>query len=393
MFQYEIANGPDSRQRPAFGERELSRLFRSLRIAVIHGGDKEDPGSVIYRSHNPRTWKSYEEVAGDIAAALRRIGFRQVELLPEDMRLGDRLRQARTHLAWLNSGGVQGYNPLCHAPALLEMLGMPYVGHSPLNASAFDNKHVFKRELVAAGLPTSRFMAWRGGGGAFRPHETGRFHRAFGDYAGPFIAKPDSGRASLDVHVVDDVESLVDAVNAIYAKTRNLVLIEKYLPGREFCIGVAGPVVSRGGVLEHLGAPFAFSAVERHFDAGERIFTSMDVKPITGRRFHAVDPEFEPELVEELGALARKIYMEFNCETLIRIDLRSDDKGRLHILEANPKPDLKQPGPDRTCLLSSGLARERMSYDDLIFSQIANTLHLLLADRKDTVPHIAALVD
>ena len=57
-------------------------------------------------------------------------------------------------------GGVQGYNSTSHAPAMLEMLGMPYVGHDPLNATTLDNKHAFKREAVCAGLPTAPFMTW-----------------------------------------------------------------------------------------------------------------------------------------------------------------------------------------------------------------------------------------
>jgi D-alanine-D-alanine ligase len=73
-------------------EQYIERLKSRMHLAVIFGGDKSTPGSVVYQSHNARSWKSYEEVANDIAAALRRLGFRHVELIPEDMRLGDRLR-------------------------------------------------------------------------------------------------------------------------------------------------------------------------------------------------------------------------------------------------------------------------------------------------------------
>src|SRR5438552_505358 len=112
-------------------EKQIERLFGGLRIAVIFGGAKDADGAVIRPTINTRPWKSYESVAHDIAAALRRIGFRHVELLPEDMRLGERLWQADIHMAWLNTGGVQGYNPVSHAAAALEMLGVPYVGHDP----------------------------------------------------------------------------------------------------------------------------------------------------------------------------------------------------------------------------------------------------------------------
>ena len=87
-------------------------------------------------------------VARDIAGALDRLGVARVLVLPDDMRLADRLRREGVHLAWLNTGGVQGYNPVSHTPAMLEMLGVPYVGQSSLTASILDNKHVFKRVLA-----------------------------------------------------------------------------------------------------------------------------------------------------------------------------------------------------------------------------------------------------
>ncbi|MFL5044745.1 MAG: D-alanyl-alanine synthetase, partial [Xanthobacteraceae bacterium] len=86
-------------------EAQIERLMPRLRLAVIFGGNKSTPGSVIYPSHNTRSWKSYEAVATDIAASLRRIGFRHVQLMPDDMHLGERLRREDIHMAWLNTGG------------------------------------------------------------------------------------------------------------------------------------------------------------------------------------------------------------------------------------------------------------------------------------------------
>jgi D-alanine-D-alanine ligase len=185
-------------------EAQIERLMPRLRLAVIFGGDKSTPGSVVYPSRNPRSWKSYEAVAVDIAAALQRIGFRHVCLMPDDMYLGERMRREGIHMAWLNTGGIQGYNPAAHAPSMLEMFGVPYIGHDPLTATTLDNKHAFKREALCAGLPTAAFATWHMSRGPFRPAINSRFQLAFGDYAGPFVVKPVSGRASLHVHVVED---------------------------------------------------------------------------------------------------------------------------------------------------------------------------------------------
>ena len=371
----------------------IEQLLPRLRLAVIFGGDKRSPGSVVYEAQNTRSWKSYQAVAEDIADALRRIGCGHVEVVPEDMRLAERLRRSGIHMAWLNSAGVQGYNSAAHGSAMLEMLGIPYVGHDPLAATTLDNKHAFKREAVCAGLPTAAFSTWHPARGPFRPDLNSRFLQAFGDYPGPFIVKPVSGRASLHVNVVPDRQTLSDAVAEVYDHTDNVVLIEKYLAGREFCIAAGGPIVARGKTLSHLGKPFTFAALERSFAADELIFTSMDVKPITADRFKHVDQKREPALWSKLHCLARDVFLDFNLRSLIRIDVRADESGNLYILEANPKPDLKRPDKAATSLISAGLSQAGLDYDDLILSLLADRLGSLVGHGTRAANHITELLD
>lgn len=374
-------------------QQKVERLMPQLRIAVIFGSNKADPGSVLYQTCNTRSWKSYETVARDIARSLERIGFRHVQVMPDDMQLGDRLRRERIHMAWLNTGGVQGYNSAAHASSMLEMLGVPYVGHDPLAATTLDNKHAFKREAVCAGIPTAPFSTWNMARGPFRPDLNRQFKSAFGGYEGPFIVKPVSGRASLHVHVVEDRSTLPHVIDSVYQETENVVLIEKYLSGREFCIGVAGPVTSRQRRLVRGGEPFTLSAVERAFEPEEKIFTSMDTRPITSARFKKLDPVGDRELLDRMHRLACEIYREFNLGTLVRLDLRSDEHGDLFVLEANPKPDLKQPANGVTSLISTGLSEQGMDYDDLIFSLIADRLDYLFTHRQEAVRHLVDLLE
>jgi D-alanine-D-alanine ligase len=374
-------------------QQAIEQLLPRLRLAVIFGGDKRSSGSVVYQAHNARSWKSYQAVAEDIADSLRRSGCRHVEVIPEDMQLGERLRRDGIHMAWLNSGGVQGYNSAAHASAMLEMLGIPYVGHDSLAATTLDNKHAFKREAVCAGLPTAPFSTWHLARGPFRPELNSRFLREFGHYPGPFIVKPVSGRASLHVHVVPDRQSLPEVVSEVYRQTDNLVLIEKYLAGREFCIAVCGPTVAHGGTISRINEPFAFGALERVFAPDEMIFTSMDVKPITAARFKDLDQKLEPKLWKSVHRLARDVFLEFNLSSLTRLDIRADGNGDLYILEANPKPDLKRPAKGVTSLISAGLSQTSLDYDDLVLSLLANRMALLLGHGRSSASHIIELLD
>ncbi|MEO6861044.1 MAG: ATP-grasp domain-containing protein [Microcoleus sp.] len=254
-----------------------------------------------------------------------------------------------------------------------------------------DNKHAFKRELESVGIKTAPFMTWHPSQGILQPQKHERFAIAFGEYQGPFIVKPVSGRASLHVHFVDKLEGLSRAVAEVHRATHNTALIEKYLPGREFCVAVCGYVTYAKGGFTKNTKPLAFSTVERVFETEERIFTSMDKKAITADRGRLMGAE-EPELKQQLIELARKIYWEFSLNSLVRIDVRSDADGELYVLEANPKPDLKHPGENVTSLVALGLAEYGMSYNDLIFSLLADRLDYLLTQHIEIIPHIVDLL-
>jgi D-alanine-D-alanine ligase len=373
-------------------EAQIELLLGRVKLAVLFGGQKRDPAAVINPTINPRSWKSYESVAQDIADSLRRIGFRHVELMPDDMRLGDRLRNAGIHLAWLNTGGVQGYNPACHAPAMLEMLGVPYVGHDPLVATVLDNKHTFKRELIGAGIPTASFMTWHLARGPFLPKLNSRFARIFRGHHGPFIVKPVSGRASLHVHVAENANDLPDVVDQVFNATQNHVLIETYLPGRELCIAVGGLITAHKGRLTQRSVPFVFSELERVLEPDEKIFTSMDLRPIDSARFRPLDVVADAHALSELRVLARDVYFEFNLGSLTRLDVRADETGRLMVLEANLKPDLKYPRADATSLVCAGLDEHGMDYDDLILSLLADRLITLFSQRRDSARNLIDLL-
>ena len=374
-------------------ERQIDQLRGRMRIAVVYGGDNSNDGAVIHRTRNPRSWKSYRAVAEDIAGALGRLGFQNVILVPDDMGLGMTLAREDVHMAWLNTGGVQGYNPVSHAPAMLEMLGVPYVGHDPLMAGTLDNKHVFKQELLYQNIPTAPFVTWHPSRGPFRPKVNSRFLQTFKDHWGAYIVKPVSGRASLNVHYVEDEADIADVAAEVYQATENHVLIEAFLPGREYCVAVSGPVVSKGRKLTRRSDPFVFAEIERRISLDEKIFTSMDVKPITVDRVAALDPNADAIILEQLRELARKVAVEMNLESLVRLDLRSDAAGQLHVLEANPKPDLKRPTETSTSLVCTTLPQLGMDYDDLILSMLADRIDLLFSQRRGSVSHLTDLLD
>ena len=97
---------------------------------------------------NARSWKSYHSVAEDIAESVERQGARKVTLLADDMRLGERLQQENIDIVRLNTGGVQGRSPMSHGAAMLEMMGVPYLGHDPLMSAILDSNRPSSEHLA-----------------------------------------------------------------------------------------------------------------------------------------------------------------------------------------------------------------------------------------------------
>lgn len=363
----------------------LSQLIRSLRVAVIYGGNKRGEGAVLREAHNPRSWKSYETVARNIAGSLTKLGFADVAVLPDDMRLAESLRANKINFAWVNSGGVQGRNAISHTPSLLEMLGIPYIGHDPLTAGLLDSKHHFKRQLQSLNIATAPFFVWHPDEPRTNAVSDRRFKSLFAKWPNGFVVKPVTGRASLHVHFVERARDVAAAVRHVHEVTQNSVMVEAYLPGREYCIAVCGSVVVQKNKAQQMAGPFAFSAIERKLGKNERIFTSMDLKPITAARTRPLLADIDGDVVGRLEEMARSVYVGTPLQTLVRLDVRADHTGKLFVLEANPKPDLAAPSAKSTSLIVAGLARYGMSYDDLILSVFADKAAALFDGRPHSV--------
>lgn len=382
--------GNGRRERSFELENQVRGLLADIRIAVVFGGDKRVDGAVLQRTMNPRPWKSYKTVAEDIGGALLRLGAREVCLLPDDMMLGQQLQRHGVQLAWLNTAGAQGYHSASHAAAMLEMFGVPYVGHDPLTAATLDNKHAFKWVLRSLGIATAPSVIWDPSRPSQLDDFVDRARETLGD--GPYVVKPVTGRASLHVHFVETPDELRETARSVYELTENLVLVEGFLPGREYCVTVCGRTMALDGQLHEHRQPFTFSVVERTLTSTERVFTSMDKRPINAERFRLLEPKRDLAQVSQLSAMARKIYDELSLQSIIRLDVRADADERLHVLEVNPKPDLRAPAESVTSLACAGLSQIGMSYDDLILSLLADRLNFLIHQRPASVPQLMQLL-
>jgi D-alanine-D-alanine ligase len=211
---------------------------------------------------------------------------------------------------------------------LLELLGLPYTGCPPGAQALCHSKARTKALLRGWGLPTAAFEVARPGEPV--PRWEGPW---------PAIVKPEAEDASLGIDqrsVAGSPEAIVEGVARLRASHRGAVLIEAYLAGREFNVGVLA-----------LPEPRALPVAEILYGVppGAWPILTYDAKWAEGSAADLASrprcpAEIGPELAGELARLAVDAFRVTGCRDYARVDFRLDTQGAPMILEVNPNPDL-----------------------------------------------------
>jgi D-alanine-D-alanine ligase len=271
------------------------------------------------------------DVATAVANALSETGFAS-ELLsvgPPLVNVLTRLQQSPPDLVFNLVEGFAGRSAgATYFPALLELLRLPYTG-SPVEAlSACVSKERAKALLRGHGLPTARSRL-------LAKHESVPMI----DFDGPWIVKPDDEDGSLGIDqssVVFDRDALMDRVERLRQTHAGGILIESYLPGPEFNVGLTAFPEPRAlpiaQVVYHtLPGLWPILTYAAKWDPG-----SIEDKASVVHCPASIDPD----LADRLASLAISAYRATSCRDYARVDLRLDAEGEPMILEVNPNPDI-----------------------------------------------------
>ena len=223
------------------------------------------------------------------------------------------------------SYGIQGRARYTHIPAILEMLGIPYVGSGPETHAVALDKVLTKIVLLQKGLPTPRFAVLETPDFTFPLSENLSF---------PLIVKPKNEAASFGLKIVNDENELRSGVRAIYDNFKGPSLIEEFISGREINIGLLGndPVQ-------------ALPAVELIFKKGIPIYTYEDKMHLSRRQVDKICPaDLNPEQNVQLESLAKEAFKSLGCFDSARVDIRLDQAGNPYILEVNSMASLNPDG-------------------------------------------------
>ncbi len=200
-----------------------------MRVGLAYNVKPADPPS-----HLPEdAFEEFDSEAtvGHIAAALSALGH-DVARLPADPAIVDLVRTARPDIVFNIAEGQGGRCREAHVPALLELLGIPYVGSDPLTLCVTLDKPVAKRLVAADGYPTPAFRVFRSADAALDP-----------GFRFPVIVKPAFEGSSKGVRLASRASTLEQMRERIRFVTETYgqdALVEEFVSGAEVTVGLVG---------------------------------------------------------------------------------------------------------------------------------------------------------
>ncbi len=195
--------------------------------------------------------------------------------------------------------------------ALLDLAGMPYTGSHHIASAAAMDKDLAKRLFRSAAVPTPDWL--------MAPVEGAAVDRALG---WPVVVKPSKQGSTVGLTVVRAAAALAPAIQFALAFDDE-VMIEKFIPGREFTVGILDQQALPVGEIFAPGEVFDYHS---KYQAGA-----------ARELFPAQLPEGESALLQQYALRAHRA---LKLGAYSRIDFRRDSSGQLWCLEANSLPGM-----------------------------------------------------
>ena len=303
--------------------------MKRLRILVLMHEDLVPPDPLNGQDVAGAEWKTEY----DVVSTLRKLGH-DVKPLGVKSDLGV-LRSAvedwKPHIAFNlleEFDGVAVYDQ--NVVSYLELLHMPYTGCNPRGLMLARDKVLSKKLFSFHRIPFPDFMVVPQGRTVKRP--------AWLSF--PLIVKSVTEEASHGISqasIVEDDDKLKERVEFIHTHVGTGALVERYIEGREFYVGVMG-----NGHVHVL--PVWELMMDRLPEDARRIATERVKWNRTYQAKYGIRSEEARNLpdgkAEKIQHLAKRVYRALGLSGYARIDVRMDAAGGVYVLEANPNPQI-----------------------------------------------------
>jgi D-alanine-D-alanine ligase len=258
-----------------------------------------------------------EETISGIEKALQSLGY-QTERIGNVIQLSEALVKGRSWDMVFNiAEGLYGIGREAQVPALLDAYRIPYTFSDPLVLSLTLHKAMAKHIVRGHGIPTAPFYLIR------EKKEIELIQAEF-----PLFIKPvaeGTGKGISGKSLVNNKKELKDHTSELLEKFRQPVLVEEYLPGREFTVGILGTGMDARtcGIME-------VSIKESRENKIYSLYTKENYEGLVDYTLP------EREMAEKCYQVAIDSWNALECRDGGRVDLKLDKKGIPNFIEVNP---------------------------------------------------------
>lgn len=316
-----------------------------MKVAVIFNKEEIKESDVIYRFGMP-TKERYKPKTIEMVASALEAGGHNVRIFEGNKQVITDLENfmprvvagERQGMIFNMAYGIQGQSRYTHIPAMLEMLGLPYVGSAPASHALALDKVLSKIIFLRYNLPTPEYWV---------------FSNTEGDFSEvkyPAIVKPKMEAVSFGIRIITNEKDLKEAIDFIITEFQQQALVERFIPGREFAVALLG----NGNTLETL------PIVEIDLNDDPNGIQTFDEK-MNRPRQKFCPANIDKNTADRLNQLARDAFNSLGLYDFSRVDFRVDKDGNIYILEINSMASLNPAG---SFVLSGKV--DGMPFDNLV---------------------------
>lgn len=227
--------------------------------------------------------------------------------------------------------------------AAFDLLGVKYTGSSYLSSAIAMNKGITKKFFAEAGIPTPVGVVMKK---AERENDVTKLPLHL-----PCVVKPCSGGSSIGVTIVHDAAEFQAALDEAFRWEDELV-IEEYVQGREFSVGV---IENKALPVIEIAPLEGFYDYKNKYQAGSAVETCP--------------AELPEATAKQMQQYAERVAAVIGLDTYSRADFLLNERGEMFCLEVNTLP-----GMTVTSLLPQEAASVGMSFPELCEKIIAISL-------------------
>ena len=286
-----------------------------------------------------------------IKETLQELGY-ETELIGNIKSLTTRLVMGdRWNLVFNIAEGIEGFGREAQVPALLDAYAIPYTFSDPLVLTLTLHKAMAKHVIRDLDVPTPDFLV------VSAESDIELVGLPF-----PLFAKPvaeGTGKGIDGASKIVSQDQLRSVCKRLLTKYRQPVLIETFLPGREFTVGILGT----GEAARVIGA----MEIILRDKADPEVYSYKNKEHSEELVEYRIDNNGIAEIVEET---ALTVWRELGCRDAGRVDLREDADGIPNVMEVNPLAGL-HPQHSDLCIIATQVG---MTYSELLKTIVSSAV-------------------